>query len=595
MAYAPGVQGEFAYSHLLDCPLHDNERMKTCFGYSKKGNACVNKAIESPVPGTLPMCKVHRNQLKVATLCRAQLPCGYECGQLCEWRTHMFQMCPDHLDIPMACYFLKIPIEMRLRIYGLLLPDVRIPARRIGGFSLRASGERSCLEILRVNRQIHDEATSLLYGTGIFNIEISANGLTMCSRADLSGPNLNPYNPAHLVNFGNPGGPVSFAAHGYASQGPNVGGGAHALQDYQMQLMLLEQQNKKRLCMARQEQDSMVYSSSSSSAAPPPSPTHPPTQPFIHYPIPSTTTASTSGPIWTAPLAQRYFNKIHHFHITILFPSTTQLHTPFPLAPFLASARIYDYSDKIHSLIGRLLQLKHPISTLELRIKFADTYAQRSEAIYAAQFLLRPFRRLAAIRKPDVSAIKMSPYQAAPEVDILSIPSSRFPYSPLAARNLSLDDINLLAFLNSWKVDLKAESPVMRKGGSKVFDAYWKLEAMVKGVKEHYRGCDLGWGRMEELLGVARVAREDGDELGFRVVWENVVGTWLGFLEEQRRWEREVESQIDGIMGVVWRDEVDEVGGYDAFGTVGEYGAVENEDRTGMEKGKGKEKCIVID
>jgi hypothetical protein len=28
----------------------------------------------------------------------------------------------------------------------------------------------------------------------------------------------------------------------------------HALQDYQMQLMLLEQQNKKRLMMARQEQ-----------------------------------------------------------------------------------------------------------------------------------------------------------------------------------------------------------------------------------------------------------------------------------------------------------------------------------------------------
>jgi hypothetical protein len=39
--------------------------------------------------------------------------------------------------------------------------------------------------------------------------------------------------------------------------GPNQGGTGsnHALQDYQMQLMLLEQQNKKRLMMARQEQD----------------------------------------------------------------------------------------------------------------------------------------------------------------------------------------------------------------------------------------------------------------------------------------------------------------------------------------------------
>jgi hypothetical protein len=43
-----------------------------------------------------------------------------------------------------------------------------------------------------------------------------------------------------------------------AMQGPGgAGGGNHALQDYQMQLMLLEQQNKKRLMMARQEQDNI--------------------------------------------------------------------------------------------------------------------------------------------------------------------------------------------------------------------------------------------------------------------------------------------------------------------------------------------------
>jgi len=41
--------------------------------------------------------------------------------------------------------------------------------------------------------------------------------------------------------------------------GPGAGqSGNHALQDYQMQLMLLEQQNKKRLMMARQEQDNAV-------------------------------------------------------------------------------------------------------------------------------------------------------------------------------------------------------------------------------------------------------------------------------------------------------------------------------------------------
>ena len=58
-------------------------------------------------------------------------------------------------------------------------------------------------------------------------------------------------------------GPEYYGANGQmmrpGAMGPNPGAngqpGNHALQDYQMQLMLLEQQNKKRLLMARQEQD----------------------------------------------------------------------------------------------------------------------------------------------------------------------------------------------------------------------------------------------------------------------------------------------------------------------------------------------------
>ena len=59
-----------------------------------------------------------------------------------------------------------------------------------------------------------------------------------------------------------PGGPDYYANAQMMRGGPmppngaaNGPGGEHALQDYQMQLMLLEQQNKKRLLMARQEQD----------------------------------------------------------------------------------------------------------------------------------------------------------------------------------------------------------------------------------------------------------------------------------------------------------------------------------------------------
>ena len=56
-------------------------------------------------------------------------------------------------------------------------------------------------------------------------------------------------NPAAAQQMRNGGMPLNGA--------PNGTGGNHALQDYQMQLMLLEQQNKKRLLMARQESDNV--------------------------------------------------------------------------------------------------------------------------------------------------------------------------------------------------------------------------------------------------------------------------------------------------------------------------------------------------
>ncbi|KAI0407569.1 hypothetical protein F4802DRAFT_605413 [Xylaria palmicola] len=85
-------------------------------------------------------------------------------------------------------------------------------------------------------------------------------------------PNKQVPNPGVPQGQGSPmiaQGPESAATLGafYPEMGPGGmrpgpgtaqgGGSNHALQDYQMQLMLLEQQNKKRLMMARQEQDNM--------------------------------------------------------------------------------------------------------------------------------------------------------------------------------------------------------------------------------------------------------------------------------------------------------------------------------------------------
>ena len=79
------------------------------------------------------------------------------------------------------------------------------------------------------------------------------------STEDHGSPFLQPGMDMGVGEFYNGGNPAAMQMRGVAP-GPNVpnggAGGNHALQDYQMQLMLLEQQNKKRLLMARQEQDS---------------------------------------------------------------------------------------------------------------------------------------------------------------------------------------------------------------------------------------------------------------------------------------------------------------------------------------------------
>ena len=98
------------------------------------------------------------------------------------------------------------------------------------------------------------------------NIEVYAQSLAQAHRVALN----NTASPQAMtqgspMNQGLDGQEIMFtAAPGQPRPGmpPQQPGGtpqqgSHALQDYQMQLMLLEQQNKKRLLMARQEQDNM--------------------------------------------------------------------------------------------------------------------------------------------------------------------------------------------------------------------------------------------------------------------------------------------------------------------------------------------------
>jgi hypothetical protein len=505
------VYSASAIMHRQTCALHDDEGMAMCSGTLKKGGNCANKAIGPPVPRMMPTCKIHRDQLKVLGWCRATLPCGFECGRILEWKAHGFQLCPGHREYPRTCYFLKIPTEMRLRIYRFLLPDRTIPARYGSSRIFTTDGDGVYTAILRVNHQIHDEAAGLLYGTSVFTIELSGNRLVMCNSAN------------------------TFIQYGFSDRP------SHQLQGYQMQLMLLEQQNKTRLFMSRQEQDNI--SGELNSTRPPAIrgiqlPTRPPV-PYTYKPV---------GPVWDPPLSERYFNMIRSFVIEFVFPSLIRgQNSPNYHAHGSSNAaaanykflelRLYDSCDYLHRLIERLRLIQRPIAHVQIIIKFGNAYMERNEAFSAAQLLLQPFRRLHNVAKLEVLSITTKDFQDR-ETELL------IPDGISHAADRAFAD-----YVKCWSGDLSSSEPSLEC--PQVIEAYWELEKLLSSIKEHCHYTNPKFHQFTDLLHAARVAREAEDLTRFREIWDQVVNIWFDYLNSQEGFQSHVARSIDAIYDIV--------------------------------------------
>ena len=254
----------------------------------------------------------------------------------------------------MTCYLLKIPIEMRLRIYRFLLPDRPIPAR-CGYSSLTSDGGGVYTAILCVNHQTHDEAAGLLYSTRAFTIELSGDGLSMCNSSK------------------------RFSKYGFSGYDNR----------YQLRLM--------RLLIAKQN----IARASSSTYTPLILGNQPRTKSPILY------TDGLIEPVWDPPLSERYFNMIRSFlvEIVVLPPSAYGLPNLNAAYHKVFASKFFEYCDHLHRLIGRLRIIQRPIACLEIVFKFGNTYIKREEAFLTAQFLLQPFRRLRNVAKPKVLSI----------------------------------------------------------------------------------------------------------------------------------------------------------------------------------------------
>ncbi|CAO2657763.1 Nn.00g038890.m01.CDS01 [Neocucurbitaria sp. VM-36] len=200
--------------------------LKRCSGYKKTKLRCSvvigKRAQQNTRPTYLPTCSAHRDQQSFAGWCQYKSADGGRCGRLFRWVPPYLELCSDHEDYPdTPCYLFNLPLELRHEIYRYLLPtraigsstaalhdglgdECVIPHSLHGSMNSRPRFTHQCsgsvqpesstrrkhgsifplplLNLLLVNRQIHDEAKDLLFSIAVFTIDVRKDGTFMCGR-----------------------------------------------------------------------------------------------------------------------------------------------------------------------------------------------------------------------------------------------------------------------------------------------------------------------------------------------------------------------------------------------------------------------------
>lgn len=185
----------------------------------------------------LPTCHAHRDQQSYAGWCQYVQRDGERCGRLFRWTRPYFELCAEHQGHPdQPCYFMGLPLELRLEIFRYLLPSRAIgsstsllhvdedadenqpwyhsttpqgarPPTALEAWdrswqycvkqaqfnekpttavyeraNIRSAFPIPLLNLLLVNRQVHDEIRDMMYSSVPFTVDIRKDGTFMCGR-----------------------------------------------------------------------------------------------------------------------------------------------------------------------------------------------------------------------------------------------------------------------------------------------------------------------------------------------------------------------------------------------------------------------------
>jgi hypothetical protein len=497
--------------HIQTCSRHGRRESNICWGHLKNGANCSNKG--SPhSEDLLPICGTHQSQRRMRGECKAILNCGFACSRLYEWIPFRFGLCPDHENLPnRPCFLLQIPTEIRLRIYSFLLPDKPVPARYWKSHDLRSDLSPASCSILAVNHQIHSEGIDLMYRKATFCIEISNTGIVMLNTA---------HKPAEIP-------PSRPLRPDYRR--PSSGTFYCSVQDYQLQMRLLELQNKKRLAMARVESD-LIFCS-------PPQRSPPPMKTTSLALVPDLL-AGEYGPVWNPSLSEPVFNLIRSFHVKIEANLPLSVSKPGATMEPPICHNVYEMTDQLQQLVARLELVKPCINNLRFTIVLQGSEDSK-EALAAVPLLLRPFNRLRNVVRPSVESISwLSSSAKIPIIELLA---------PTQADRT--EDMLLSSFLDKWKADISSSSP--KPEAPITTQAYWLLQATIVDIL-HYRVLNDDFDfYYDHDLRSARIARESDDVFAIHEIWENVIRKWKEYSEGLISSDNHVYSSISLLKSIM--------------------------------------------
>jgi hypothetical protein len=479
------------HSHVCDVhQLPSSKPAVRCFGkWSRMGpykGARCERTVATFVDGQLPVCSQHRAQVMKMMRCEAILECGFLCNEIVPWKPHGYPLCEAHLSQG-KCYFLELPVEIRLMIYQYLIPDKPVPARWVGTRILREDSTPVTTAILRVNKTIHEEVADLFYGQSTFDIDVTYGR----DRNAAATPSIS----------------ICYAKNDTVLIG-----------DIQMQLMLLEQQNRTRLMSA-------------STAASRTTPSRPTLRKVL------ATGVKYDFTPWKPSLSSRYFQRIRSFRINIIFDtpksSPSANNSSGSVETILAEADRNLLCDYLHQLVeGLVTNNQIPLRNLDISIRVqgisdgGDAQAN-SKAIAHCRALLNPIRRLRTRTASIVSLIRTG--NGNGEINMLSVPPKEE------------DSIN--EFVQSCRAELTdllvppPRSPVLARFG--------QLTEILSQMSQHpfWRETDVE--EMEFLLNNGRSAREANDMKAMMSVFREVFDMLKKYNSDHQDFMKRIKQSVE--------------------------------------------------